>query len=163
MTQPFKLFFDECCSKKLARRIVEIYSECYPDIQTKHLFDFFEKGGAPDEDWIPLLEKEKDWIVLTADRRKDPKRQKLPLICSRFGITHVSMTPDLVKSGYKSQKQALLCLWPQIMSLGVLPKGTKVSLGFRMIDRGLTKAPYLTVEQKPLAIWCHDKGIQKSN
>jgi hypothetical protein len=163
VNQPFKLFFDECCSKKLARRIVEIYSECYPDLQTKHLSEFCSGCGTADEDWIPLLEKEKDWIVLTADRGKDPKKQKLPVICGKLGITHISMTPALIKEGYKSQKQAVLCVWQQIMKVGFLPKGTKVSLGFKMIDRGLTRAPWLSIEQKSFEIWCREKGIQTSN
>ena len=75
MNQPFKLFFDECCSKRLARKIVEIYQECYPDLVTKHISEFCGQG-KDDDDWIPLLEKEKDWIILTADRGKDAKKQK---------------------------------------------------------------------------------------
>lgn len=162
MNQPFKLFFDECCSKKLARRIVEIYSECYPDLQTKHLSEFCEPG-TDDEDWIPLLEKEQDWIVITADRGRDARKQKLPLICARLKITHISMTPVLKNAGYKAHKQALLSVWPEIIQLQSLPKGTKVSFGYRMINRGLTKVPALSVEQKPIAIWCQEKGVQISN
>jgi PIN like domain len=163
VTTPLKLFFDECCSKRLARKIVEIYIECYPGLQTKHLFDFFNKGGVQDEDWLPLLETQKDWIVLTADRGKDPKKQKLPVICARLGITHIAMTPAVASSGYKAQKQALLSLWPQIMGLGSLPKGTKISLGYKMIENGLTKVPCLSVQQTPLAIWCHNHGIKIPN
>jgi hypothetical protein len=163
VTQPLKLFFDECCSKKLARKIVEIYDECYPGIQTKHLSDFFALGTL-DPDWIPLLEKDKDWIVLTADRgRKGGKNQKLPLICGKFGVTHISMTPLLKAAGYKAHKQALLSVWPQIVKIPLLPKGTKVSLGYKMFDKGLSKIPWLTIEQQSFEIWCHEKGIKNPN
>jgi hypothetical protein len=72
------------------------------------------------------------------------------------------MTPHLIKEGYKSQKQAVLSVWPQIMKVGFLPKGTKVSLGFKMIDKGLTKAPWLSIEQTSFEIWCYEKGIKLS-
>jgi hypothetical protein len=163
VTQPLKLFFDECCSKKLAHKIVEIYAECYPGIQTKHLSEFFAPG-TNDPDWIPLLEKEKDWIVLTADRgRKGAKDQKLPLICGKLGVTHISMTSVLKNEGYKAQKQALLSVWPQIVKTPLLPKGTKVSLGYKMVDNGLSKIPRLSIEQQAFAIWCHAKGVGDSN
>lgn len=162
MNPSFKLFFDECCSKRLARRIVEIYSECYPEIQTKHLFDFWAPG-ADDPDWIAFLQKEKDWIVITADRGKDPKKQKLPLICAKLKVTHISLTPALCHAGYKEHKQALLSLWPQIMKSPLAPKGTKISLGYRMVDKGTARVPWLSVANQSFAIWCRDQGIQLSN
>lgn len=163
MSQPFKLFFDECCSKRLARRIVEIYAECYPGLETKHLTDFFA-AGTDDPDWITFLENAKDWIILTADRgRKGDKNQKLPLICMKLGVTHISMTPALKSAGYKEHKQALLSVWPQIIKTQVIPKGTKVSLGYRMVDKGLSKVPWLSIEQQSFEIWCHEKGIKFSN
>jgi hypothetical protein len=159
---PFKLFFDECCPKRLARKIVEIYVECYPDLQTKHVTELF-KAGDDEADFLPLLAEEKNWIVLTADRGKDPKKAKMPVVCGRLGITHISITSALLKDGYKAQKQALLCVWPEIMLLNRLPPGTKVSLGYRMVNRGLSKIPCLTVAAKPLAIWCQENQIQISN
>jgi hypothetical protein len=161
VNEALKLFFDECCSKRLARKVVEIYSECYPNLQTKHLTDICIGGGAEDPDWLSTLDK--DWIVLTADRGKKSKKQKLPAICGRLGITHISMTSHLIDAGYKAQKQALLCVWPEIMKTPLLPKGTKVSLGYRMINKGLSKVPWLSIEQKAFAIWCHEKGVQISN
>jgi hypothetical protein len=131
-------------------------------LATKHISEFCGTG-KDDEDWIPLLEREKDWIVLTCDRGRDAKKAKLPLICARLGITHISMTPTLVHAGYKAHKQALLCMWPEILKTQHLPKGTKVSLGYRMINRGLSMVPWLSIETKAFAIWCHEKGIQIPN
>jgi len=163
VTPPIKLFFDECCSKKLARKIVEIYDECYPGIQTKHLFDFFIPG-TPDGDWLPFLESDKDWVVLTADRgKKGDKNQKLPLICAQLGISHISITPQLKNAGYKAHKQALLSVWPQIINIPLIPKGTRVSLGFKMVNQGLSKIPWLSIENQAFEIWCNAKGIKIAN
>jgi len=74
--QPLKLFFDECCSKRLPGKIIELYKEDYPDIQIKHLTELVEKG-TDDPDWLLILEQDKDWIVITTDRGKDPKKPKL--------------------------------------------------------------------------------------
>jgi hypothetical protein len=155
---PLKLFFDECCSRRLARKIVEIYAECYPDLETRHLSQLCALGTR-DPEWLPMLEKEKGWIVLTADRGRDPKREKLPAICERLGITHISMTPKLVSEGYTIRKQALLTVWPQIIKIPLLPKPTRVSLGFRMVDNGLTRMPWLSIEQDAFATWCRSNNV----
>ena len=162
-----KLFFDECCSKKLPGKIREVYQEDYPEIQTKHLTEFF-LAGTDDLDWLSILEQDKEWIVITSDRGKDPKKPKLPLICPKIGITHISMTPALVADGYPAHKQALLSLWPEIMRIPLVPKGTRIGLGYRMVNKGLTQIPALYVGQDSFAFWCHQKQvpsvkIKKSN
>jgi hypothetical protein len=157
--QPIKLFFDECCSPRLPPKIKEVYSEDYPGTETKHLTEIF-KAGEDDPQWLAILEQQKDWIVITADRGQDSKRPKLPLICDKLKITHISMTPALVQEGYSAHKQALLSLWPDIAKIQLLPKGTRVSLGYHMVNKGLSKIPWLSIEQKALVIWCRDNNIK---
>jgi hypothetical protein len=102
--------------------------------------------------------------VITADRgKKGEKSQKLPLIYGRLKITHISMTPTLKNAGYKAHKQALLSVWPQIIKVTQSPKGTKVSLGYKMVDKGLSKVPWLSIDQKSFVIWCHEKEVKFSN
>lgn len=155
---PLQLFFDECCSKRLPRKLLEVYLEDYPNIKTQHLTDFV-KAGTGDSDWLALLEQEKHWIVVTTDRGKDAKKPKLPVLCSRLGITFISMTPALMNDGYKAHKQALLTVWPQLIRVPLLPKGTRVSLGYHMYNKGLTKAPYLSIDHQAFDIWCHEHGV----
>lgn len=154
--QGVRLFFDECCSKRLARKISEIYKEDYPDLETRHLTDFWQHS-TPDGEWIPMLEREKGWIVLTADRGKDPKKEKLPLICKTFAVTHISMTPKLVHAGYREHKQALLCMWPQIVNAQRLPPGTKITLGYRRYV--LTDWPCMTIQGQLFEHWCKENAI----
>jgi hypothetical protein len=156
--QPLKLFFDECCSKRLPGKIIEVYKEDYDHIQTKHLTQMMQ-AGTDDAVWLELLHKEKDWIVITTDRGKDPKKPKLPIICTKLGITHVSITPSLIEEGYTAQKQALLTVWPSLLRLPSILRGTRVSLGYRMYNKGLTKGPYLSVDTVQFDVWCKENGI----
>ena len=124
MSQPLKLFLDECCSKRLVKIINGAYLEDYPELQTKHQSDFWNPG-TKDSQWIPILAQEKDWDILTADRGKNSKLDKIQVICSHYKVTHISMTPALINAGFKHQKHALLTLWPQIMRVRFLPVGTR--------------------------------------
>jgi PIN like domain len=156
--QSLKLFFDECCSKRLAKVIRDTCSPDNLNVQTKHLCEF--GLGKADEDWLPLLEKQGGWIVITADRGKDPKKQKLPRICSSLGITHISLTPALIKAGYQAHENALLSVFSEISHIHLLPKGTKVSLGFKWIRKHTEKIAILSIQQDPLAVWCAKRGIE---
>lgn len=150
-----KLFFDECCSTKLAKKIPEIYLEDHPDLKTRHLTECI-KSGTSDEDWLQEIQREGDWIVITADRGKDPKKEKLPIICEKLGIRHISFTPSLLHDGYSAQKQALLCVWPQLVKIPRLPPGTKLALGYAIHRRGLTQ---LTIGRIQFHKWCVKNGI----
>lgn len=151
-----KLFFDECLSKKLPQQIAQIYSEDHPDLKTKHLTECYAPG-TPDDKWIPLLEKETDWVVVTADDGGGSKKAKLPIVCAQLGVTHIVMTPTLHQSPYKEHKQAILTLWPQILVVERLPRGTKISMGYREFSG--RKWPYMKIENKAFDVWCVDHQI----
>jgi hypothetical protein len=153
-----RLFFDECCSKRLTQKLAELYAEDYPGLEIKHLADFF-RAGDDDSKWLPLLEQDKEWIVITTDRGKDPKKPKLPVICAELGITHVIFTTGLLRNGYKAHKQALLCVWPQMVRMDRLPRGTRISLGYKFYKGGITQWPTLTIENKSFDGWCIGNGI----
>lgn len=151
-----KLFFDQCLSKRLPIHIAQIYSEDHPDLQTKHLSECYAPN-TPDDKWIAILEKEKDWIVITADDGSGSKKPKLPIICAQLGVTHIVMTPTLHQSPFKEHKQAILCLSPQIRVVPRLPKGTKVSMQYREFSG--RKWPHLRIENKPFDVWCAEHQI----
>jgi len=129
----------------------------YPGLALKHLTDYLQRSDD-DAEWLPLLEEDKDWIVITADRGKDSKKEKLPKLCSQLKITHVSMTYGFHIAGYAAHRHALLSLFPQFVCLGLLPKGTRVSLGFRPYHQ--RNWPYLLVGKHPLDAWCLANAIQ---
>lgn len=157
MSHPVKLFFDNCLSKKLPKVIHAVYSEDSPDLQVKHLTDYF-MADDDDGEWLPLLEADKGWIVITADRGKDPKKEKLPILCSQMKITHVSMTPALHNAGFAAHRHAILSLFPQFVCLGMLPKGTRVSLAHRPFHR--RNWPCLLIDNHPLDAWCFRNDVK---
>ena len=162
MKQSLRLFFDQCCSKRLARVISEAFSNDELHVETKHLSEFC-RPNTGDEEWIPLLKKREgwkgDWIVITADRGKDPKKRKLPLICAKEQITFVAITPSLAKAGYEAQEKALRRVFPELLHVHLLPKGMKVSLGFKTAKGHITKIGALSIKQLTLESWCAKNGI----
>jgi hypothetical protein len=151
-----KLFFDNTLSKRLPKVVHAVYSDEYPDLSLKHLTDYFSADDQ-DEDWLPLLEAEKDWIVITSDRGTDPKKEKLPILCTKLQITHVSITNAMHRAGYSTHKHALLSLFHQFACLSLLPRGTRVVLGFRAYHK--RNWPYLLVNGHPLDSWCIENNI----
>jgi hypothetical protein len=65
----------------------------------------------------------------------------------------------LVKAGYAAQEKALRLVFPELIHVHLLPRGTKVSLGFKMVRKGTEKIGALFIEQTPFTKWCADKGI----
>lgn len=149
-----KLYFDECTCEELPKKLKELYSEHYPQFEVRHYREDFE-GGLTDSQWIPQLSN--DWIVVTTDKGTQPN-ERLPLICDKNSITHLVITPTLLHLGYEKYKQAILCVWPQITQMPLLPKGTTVLLGLRKYYTD-QPWPYLRIEKTPFFPWCSQHGI----
>jgi len=154
VTEPLKLFFDECLSKRLPTRLIELYLEDYPHLETTHLTNRYA-SGTKDSEWIPMLAKE-DWILVTADAGKS-RQEKLPILCAEFEITHIIISSTILKSRYMRHKEAFYCLWPQIAQVPLLPKGTRIS--FRLHHYKHTTLPRLEIDKKPFAKWCDENDI----
>lgn len=122
-----RLYFDECCSKRMSIELKAFFAVDYPDLETAHILDFYNQGTG-DSTWLKALQQDRTWIVITQDLGKDPKKEKLPLICKELGVTHIAFSTCIINAGYTIQKTALVGLWDQILKLPLLPKGTQVRL-----------------------------------
>lgn len=160
MNDQIKLFFDNCLSDRLPGVITSAYGEDFGNIQVKHLRDYY-RDDPGDENWLPVLEQDKDWLVITADRGKDPKKERLPVICSQLGLSHISMTPTFHQAGYLTHKHAVLALFPQIICARHLPKGTRVTLGFRPYHQ--RNWPALLIGGHDFDAWCNKNSIELPN
>jgi hypothetical protein len=76
--------------------------------------------------WHPC---DKGWIVITCDHGKDKKKERLPLICKAWKITHIALSPTLLRKGPTHQKNAIVSVWEEIFDLDKYPAGTQVVLG----------------------------------
>jgi len=124
-----RLYFDECCSKRLAKELKDFYSIDHPDLVTAHVLDFYDPGTA-ESTWLQPLQEDRSWIAITNDHGRNPKKEKFHAVCRLLGITHVVMTPGLIKAGYSEHKNAITTVWPLLLKLHALPPGTGVRLGF---------------------------------
>jgi hypothetical protein len=144
-----RLYFDECCSRRLAKELKDFYSVDNPDLETSHVLDFYDPGTA-ESTWLQPLQDDRSWIVITNDHGRNPNKEKFHSVCRLLGITHVVMTPCLINAGYSEQKNALTAVWPLLLRLHGLPPGTGVRLGFEDSKRG--KRSYaLKVKGKPVS------------
>ena len=133
-----RLYFDECCSRRLPRELKEFFTVDYPDLITCHVLDFYN-AGTGDSTWLKPLQEDRRWIVITGDLGRDTKKEKLPLVCMELGITHVAIAGSLNKGGYTKQKSALVAVWAQLLELSRLPPGTQVKLGLVTLKGGVEK------------------------
>ena len=105
-----KLYFDECCSRRLAKEIKSLHSINHPDLETCHVLDFYDRATA-ESTWLQPLHDDRAWIVITNDHGRNPKKEKFHAVCRALGITHVVMTPTLINAGYDEHKNALIAAW----------------------------------------------------
>ncbi len=131
-----RLYFDECCSRRLARELKALYSADYPDLETCHVLDFYNPSTA-ESTWLQPLHDDRSWIAITNDHGRNSKKEKFHAVCLALGITYVVMTPALIEAGYDEQKNALVTVWDQLPELSMLPPGTKITLGFEDSKSGI--------------------------
>ena len=138
---------------------MDVYLEDCPKLETKHLTDELE-AGTEDQVWVKNLSEKDGWIVVSADRGKDPKKAKLPHLCIANKTTSVLFTSYLHTKTFFYQKHALLSVFPDLLLLPQVKKGTVVKLGVRPVSKGGGEVPRLTVENTHLRKWVmeHEGG-----
>ena len=77
--------------------------------------------------------------MITCDQGRDKKKEKLPEICKRLGITHVAFSSELIRKGVTEQKNAVVAVWNEILLLPRLSAGTQVKLCSHQIKGGINK------------------------
>ncbi len=107
--------------------LLAFYQPNYPTLETRHLLDGYGTSAA-DPEWLEPL-RDKGWVAVTCDRGRDRKKERLPLICKSWGITHVAFTATLLNKGPTAQKNALAAVWKDLFHLDQYPPGTQVVLG----------------------------------
>jgi hypothetical protein len=124
-----KLYFDECCSRKLAKEIKDRFLGDHSDLETTHVLDFYDRATA-ESTWLQPLNEDRAWIAITNDHGRNSKKEKFHTVCKTLGITYVVLTPALISAGYKEHYNALCAVWDDLLKLHTLPPGSRVSLGF---------------------------------
>lgn len=148
---PLKLFLDECLSSDIVQSLRGFLCSDYPNLEIDHLADYFSRGEG-DDVWIPKLQRDHDWIVVTKDDGRDPKKPKLPDICRALGITHVVISESIVTN--TELKHALVTVMPQLLQCTRVPKGTQVRLNVHTLKSSGMPVPNLTIAHERVDLWC---------
>ena len=157
MSQPLRLLFDECCSKKLAAALKRPPTPDHPGIETRHLLEYFDRG-SPDQDWLAMVEREQGWVVVSKDHGRKGGGGSLPRVCEARNITHLLFTPSLAGRKTEVHLQAMLAVIAQLPDLRKLPPGTRVKLGRHHDDHGEDARYTLKVGSITLACYLERTG-----
>ena len=106
-----KIFFDNCISPVYARAM-KILAEMqkYPIV---HLREKFEPD-TPDTDWISILAREGDWIILSSDPRiSRGKAEKA--IWKESGLTSFFFSDGWQNKSFWKQVEDLVHWWPDVI------------------------------------------------
>ena len=127
MIDRLKLYFDVCCSTRLPTELLAFYGPHYPLLETRHLLQD-HKGDCGDSDWLRPI-REDGWVPVTCDRGRDKKKERLPLICKEWKITHIAFSSTLLNKGPTAQKNAIGAVWEELFHLDQYPAGSQMRLG----------------------------------
>jgi len=132
-----KLFLDNCLSPHLASALHAL-SE-HDGHKVEHLRQKFQ-GNTPDEEWLPALAREGDWVVISGDLRIF-KTRHLRKIWLDSQLTTFFLAKGWMNLEGWDQVWRLIRYWPRILNMASLvEKGTgievpiQVATGFRTLQ-----------------------------
>jgi hypothetical protein len=125
VAQKAKFLFDSCCFGRVAlKQLLELVGSAVGRAQIAHLSEF-QLHNKLDDDWVPQFVEE-GWIVISSDRGTTPsKGSKLPLLCRRFGITHVLLSAAVHDLSTREKCRAIAAVWPDLLALPEHPRGSE--------------------------------------
>lgn len=98
------------------------------DVELQHIVDKYEQGKK-DEDWIPLLKSEGNWLVITSDAGKKSKvGQKLPDLCAEHKITHIILGNKLHNRPSSDKLTWIAAGWKLVEDCFSKPPGSRFKL-----------------------------------
>jgi hypothetical protein len=123
-----RFLFDECIGRPVMTHLHQLVSTTAVFF---HICDYFH-DGIKDPVWVPRLQKEGGWVVITTDGGKNSKRrEKLPDLCRAYRVSHLVMSKTLHTQSSFQKAAALAQMWPSIELLHDEPKGTRWNLKYK--------------------------------
>lgn len=125
-----KLLFDECIAPKVVRALSDLLALQVNSPTLTHL-STLAPFGTPDEQWLPKLVSDPEWVVVTADRGASGQGfgDALPIVCRRLEITFIAFSGSVHKRPSAEKARALHYVWPFILSdVLVAPRGSEFRL-----------------------------------
>ena len=85
------------------------------EVEVRHYLDVW-KAGRADNEWIPELAAEGNWVVITGDRGKGPA-PRLPAVCAQCGVTHVLLAPSVHQMSSEKKLRAIVYVWDELVEI----------------------------------------------
>jgi len=106
-----RFFLDNCLSPRYAEAL-NILSP--PDCPVRHLSDIFTRRNIPDDEWLPELSKQGDWVVVSGDMRifKSPH---LKQVWIQSKLTAFFLAKGWMHQQFWDQAWWLVRWWPQVI------------------------------------------------
>ena len=96
-----------------------------------HVAKYFE-AGRKDNEWIPAIASEGNWIVISSDRgRRANDGGKLPALCVQYKVTHVLLSAKLHAKSSQIKRAAFVLVWPQIVATHSAVPGSRFILRYK--------------------------------
>ncbi len=131
-----KLLVDNNLPPRLARALDTLFE---PDHRVAALRDKFGRSDLKDEEWIPVLGREGEWAVLSADlaiAKKKPSRD----LFLKSGLVGFFLAPAVQRLALPLQTARILRMWAAMVQLAATTANGVFELGqtgdkFRTISR----------------------------
>lgn len=113
-----KVMIDENLSPKIAKALQAFFIDSHEIIHIREKFG----SNTKDIEWIETLRIEKNWIIISADRRITKNRVEVAAF-KNSNIIGFFMSKGLYKESSIKQLQRLLALWDKIETQSNLVEG----------------------------------------
>ena len=119
MPERLRVLLDECVSSPRAvtaiKTVLDIPEDSNPP-EIVFLADFVGQEGMKDNVWIPKAAEAGYSLVLTADKGRKKRGDKLPELCRKHNLTHILIGSRLKEKGQRHITFAILGAWPSVLS-----------------------------------------------
>lgn len=107
--------------------MAELVRVCRDPSVVETIVDFRNTHGTKDAEWVPKISQD-EWVVISADRGKSNRGQKLPRLCKDFGVRHVLLSNRIHELKQFAKIRAILSVWDGLFGVMNSPAGTRFLL-----------------------------------
>jgi hypothetical protein len=131
MGKLIKLIIDECLSEPVVESLRPFLVKAGVSFDLQSVVKY-QREGVADKVWIPKIAADGGWVVISSDRGKRNKSEKvdekLPYLCRLHRVTHVLLSGTIHNEKAFAKGQALVAVWQQLLEAGDVKRGTRFKL-----------------------------------
>jgi hypothetical protein len=138
------LFLDECVPAIVGDRLITFLGDRPERPSARHLLTAFPRG-TPDRQWLEVV-KASGWLLVTADRGKSNRGEKLPRLCLEMGVIHIVFSATLHARPANDRALALAAVWLDIVDVwqnrigcGHVVRVRDRGKGFKLVDKATNR------------------------